>query len=141
MSLAVESQNNDSFVQQMEDCRAISKMKRCFCQNGFAGQQRLGQLISNGAGPIVMLVIAAHKGDKEPRVCDADHERENPFRLDKSRRRPRMIPPRRIYGFWVLDAFACSNCWRTIWPWGTPVRAAVSSSHAANSLLRRIVSV
>jgi hypothetical protein len=91
-------------------------------------------------GPLVMPVMAVGKGDQKTRVRDAFHDREKPFREDRSRG-PLMDPASRMNGRTEPPALARSSCSRMIRPCDTPVCAAVSSSQAASSLVRRIVIV
>ena len=87
-----------------------------------------------------MPVVAVGEGDEKTSVCDAFHDRENPFREDRSRG-PLIDPASRINGRTEPPDFARSSCSRMIRPCETPVCAAVSSSQAASSLVRRTVIV
>jgi hypothetical protein len=84
----------------------------------------------------MMPVVAVGKGDQKARVRDAFHDREKPFREDRSRG-PLIDPASRMNGRTEPPDFARSSCSRMIRPCDTPVRAAVSSSQAASSLVRR----
>src|SRR6266568_2429507 len=88
---------------------------------------------------MVLVVSIAERNDKAC-VGDAFHEREKPFREDKSRG-PATFPAKRRKGRLSFRALAFSSCSRTMRPAGTPVRREVSSSQSANSRGSRIVSV
>jgi hypothetical protein len=80
------------------------------------------------------------EGNQEAGIRDALHERENPLRLERFFG-PRTLPASRMKVWAPLVVLAFSNWSRTSFPWDTPLLAAVSSSQAARSLVRRIVSV
>src|SRR5262245_27644423 len=115
-------------------------MKGGLRQNRFASKQRFGDPGSDTHSPFVVSIIPISKGDEEPSIRDALHERENPLRLERSLG-PRTVPAKRMKAWAPLLALAFSNWSRTSFPCDTPLLAAVSSSQAARSLLRRIVIV
>jgi hypothetical protein len=87
----------------------------------------------------MVLIATIRERHKEARVGDRFHFLENPFR-DERPGAPDRTPARRMKG-WSLEAFAFSNCSRTILPLGTPVVRAVVSSHSARSAGNRTVIV
>src|SRR5262245_4405721 len=109
-------------------------------QNRLAGEQRLGYLFSNTDGPFVEIVRPICESDQKTSVGNAFHQAEKPFRRERFFG-PRTAPANRMNGRPPPVDLAFSNCSRTIFPWATPERLAVSSNHAASSLLRRIVIV
>ena len=66
----------------------LPRWKARFCQHCFTSQQWFVELFRNAFGPIIVFIVAADKGDQKTGVRNADHDRENPFRLDKSRGKP-----------------------------------------------------
>jgi hypothetical protein len=127
--ITVESRLDKPIAHQRQDDLDVLQMKGRFREYGFAGEERLGDLLRHLDGPVVMIVVTIGERDKKAGVCDAVHERENPFR-DERLRAPLTDPARRINRRSVPPAFASSSCSRTIRPWDTPVLAAVSSSCA-----------
>ncbi len=117
-------------------------MKGCFCQHRFAGKQRLCDLLGQAHGPVVVDVPAPGKCDQKTHIRDAFHSFENPLRVERSRGPLRILPARRMNFFDELSSDrARSSCCRTSSPCEIPVRAEVSSIHAASLFGSRIVNV
>jgi hypothetical protein len=88
----------------------------------------------------MILIRAIGEGDQKTGVGNALHDLEKPFRRERVRG-PSTAPANRMKERRPLAALAFSNCSRTICPWATPDRLAVSSNQAASSFPRRIVIV
>jgi len=58
-------------------------MKNSFCQNGIAGEQRLGNLPREIPRPSMMLILAIPEGHQKTCICYSFHLREKPFLVDK----------------------------------------------------------
>ena len=85
-------------------------------------------------------VVTVGEGDKKTGIRDPFHERENPFREERSRG-PLTDPASRMNARAGPPVLARSSCSRMIRPCDIPLCAAVSSSQAASSLGRRTVIV
>jgi hypothetical protein len=138
--LAVESKGDQSIPNHRENKWHVAQVIGGFCQNRFAGQQRFGDPTGDAHSPVVVSIGPIGEGDEEPGIRNALHERENPLRLERSFG-PRTVPANRMKAWAPLVVLAFSNWSRTSFPCDTPLLAAVSSSQAARSLLRRIVIV
>jgi hypothetical protein len=60
-------------------------------------------------------IVAISKGDEEPGIRDAVHERENPLRLERSFG-PRTVPAKRMKACAPLLLLAFSSWSRTTFP-------------------------
>ena len=140
MVLAVESESDQSVPDHRENEGNVAQMKCCLCQNGFASQQRFGNPTGDAHSPAMVLIVPIGKANEEPGIRNAFHKRENPLRLERFFG-PRTVPAKRMKAWPPLLVLAFSNWSRTSFPCDTPLLAALSSSQAARSLLRRIVIV
>jgi hypothetical protein len=70
-------------------------MKGGLRQNRFASQQRFSDPSGDTHSPVVVPIIPISKGDEEPGIRNALHERENPLRLERSFE-PRTVPAKRM---------------------------------------------
>ena len=95
MILAVESKGNQSVSNHRQNEGDVSQMKGGLRQNRFASQQRFGDPGGDTHSPFVVSIIPIGKGDEEPSIRDALHERENPLRLERSLG-PRTAPAKRM---------------------------------------------
>lgn len=140
MVIAAEADINKSFTYHGEHKGNALQMKCRLRQHWFAGQQRFSHKFRHCERPIVIGVGSVGESDEKAGVRNAPHDFENPLRLDKSFG-PRTEPASRINARFASAALAFSICSRISWPWDMPVRAVVSSSHFARSLVRRMVIV
>jgi hypothetical protein len=142
MIVAVKGQSYEAVSDHFERQSDVLKMKGCFCQHCFAGQQWLSDLLCHAHGPLVMHVPATGKRNQKAGIRDAFHCFENPLRVERSRVPLRILPARRMNFFDELSRDrARSRCCRTSSPCEIPVRAEVSSIHVARLFGRRIVNV
>jgi hypothetical protein len=70
-------------------------MESSLGEDCFTGQQRLGDAFGNCERPIVKLVFAVCERDQEAGIGNADHDRLNPLRWDRSFG-PSTVPARDI---------------------------------------------
>lgn len=138
--LEVEIQSDESLGHHRQRQGDVPKMKCRLGENRLARQERLGDPFGQPHGPRVVHVRAVGKCDEEPRVGDALHDLENPFLVERFFG-AFIDPARRMKDCVLAPALAFSSWSRTIFPWATPVFAAVSSSHRASSGSRRTVIV
>ena len=95
MVLAVESKGDQFVSNHRENKEDVPQMKGGLRQNRFASQQRFGDPSGDAHSPVVVLIIPISKGDEEPGIRNALHERENPLRLERSFG-PRTVPAKRM---------------------------------------------
>ncbi|OLC94034.1 MAG: hypothetical protein AUH86_15445 [Acidobacteria bacterium 13_1_40CM_4_58_4] len=139
VAAAIESNPQHVIFNKRQNIGTGSQVESGLGQHGFAGEQRLRDAASKLHRPDVVAVVAIAEGDNKAGVGNGFHLRPKPLRAERSAgpltapayRRKRCLPP----------AFACSSCWRTRRPTGTPVRREVSLSQARSSSVRRIVNV
>ena len=93
--LAVESQGDQSVSNHRENEGDVPQMKGGLRQNRFASQQRFGDPSGDTHSPFVVSIVPISKGDEEPGIRNALHERENPLRLESSFG-PRTAPAKRM---------------------------------------------
>jgi hypothetical protein len=137
---AVERDLYQSFPYQRQYRFHTLQVKRGFREDGLAGEERRGDLRRHFHSPCVMAIVAIGESHQKAGVGNPVHERENPFRDDKSRA-PCTEPASFMKPPEGPPFFARSSCSRMIRPCDMPVLAAVLSSHSASSLVRRIVIV
>jgi hypothetical protein len=142
MIVAIKGQSYQAVSDHFQHQSDILKMEGCFRQDGFAGKQRLSNLLGHAHSPFVMNVPAAGKRNEQARICDAFHSFENPLRVERLRGQLRILPARRMNFFDELSSDrARSSCCRTSSPCEIPVRADASSIHVARLFGSRIVNV
>jgi hypothetical protein len=112
---AIEGQDDQPLSDHGEDEGHALEMEGRFRQHRLARQEGVGHALSDGDGPIVMSVIAVGEGHEKARVGDPLHEREKPFRLERSFG-PRTLPASRRNPCVPAPALAFSNWSRISFP-------------------------
>ena len=135
----IEDRFNQPRPDELQNQPCVSEMKCGLGQNRFTRQEWIVNLVCESDGPVVVLISPVSESDKEAGIGDTLHLLEKPFRDERSAG-PDTFPARRRNGR-VSTCRAFSSCSRMIFPWDTPVLAAVASSHSARSSGRRMVSV
>jgi hypothetical protein len=140
MRVEPEIQSNQALGNHGQGQRRAPQMKGRFREDRLAGEQWLGHALRETDRPCVVRIRPVGERHEKTSIGDALRDLEKSF-LDERFRGPRTDPARRMNGSVSPFALAFSSCSRTIFPWGTPVLAAVCSSHRASSGSRRTVIV
>lgn len=108
MIIAIELERDEAFLDHREHERDTLKMESRLGEHGLAREQRLGQALSDLDRPVVVSVVSIRERDEKSGVGDALHERENPFRAERSFG-PRTEPARRMKACLAFSALALSS--------------------------------
>lgn len=91
----IEGQSHELFAHHREHERDVVQVKGGLGQHGFARQRGFGDPVGDTNRPLMVLVIPIGECDQKSSVGNGFHDRENPFREDRSFG-PRTEPARRM---------------------------------------------
>ena len=108
MVAAFECQRDQPLADHGQGQTRVMQMKGRLGQDGFAAQERLRQALRHLDGPFVVAVSPVRERDQESGVRYALHDREKPFRDERSLG-PRTVPASRMNAWFEALAFAFSS--------------------------------